>query len=126
MSQPRPVLAAAPWALLGLALLVTWLAAAFAIAHGHGIPLALTVVPLAGFAAGFTAAREGVRRGRGRLVAQAAIGLIVLGSVIGIWAMIDANYWRAFVIFTGMMLTVCPLVTGMGAGAWAGAQGPQG
>lgn len=125
MSPSPPVRAAAPWVLLGLALLGTWTAAGLAVAAGRGVPLALTVVPLAGFAAGFAAAREGVRRGRSGLVARTAIGIVVLGSVLGAWAVVDPDDWRAFVIFIAMMATVCPLVTGIGAGAWAGAQGPR-
>lgn len=112
-----------PWLLLGLALLGTWSMAAFALAAGRGVPLALTVVPLAGFAAGFAAAREAVRRGHGRLVAGAAIGLVILGCALGLWSMVDQDYWRAFIIFIGMMATVCPMITGIAAGAWTGAYG---
>lgn len=121
----RPSTAAGPWALLALALLGTWTAAAFAVASGRGLPVALTVVPLAGFAAGFAAAREAVRQGCGGLVARCAIGIVVLGSAIGLWAVVDPNDWRAFVIFIGMMATLCPLVTGIAAGAWTGAQDPR-
>lgn len=125
MPLSRSSAAAIPWALLGLALLGTWVAAALAIAQGRGVPLALTVVPLASFAAAFAAAREAVRRGRGGLVARAAIGVVILGSLLGLWAVIDPHHWRAFVIFIAMMATLCPLVTGLAAGAWAGAQGPR-
>lgn len=125
MPPSRPSSAILPLALLGLALLGTWISAALAIATGRGAPLAMTVVPLAGLAAGFAGAREAVRQGRGRLVAGTAIGIIVLGSAIGIWAVIDPHYWRAFILFTGMMVTLCPLIAGIAAGAWFGAQGPR-
>ena len=119
----RSLSASLPWMLLGLALLGTWIMAAFAITAGRGVPLALTVVPIAGFAAGFAAAREAVRQGYGRMVAGTAIGLVILGSALGLWSMVDADYWRAFVVFIAMMATVCPTITGIAAGAWAGAYG---
>lgn len=122
MPLPRSS-SAAPWALLVLALLGTWVAAALAVSAGRGLPLALTVVPLASFAAAFAAAREAVRRSHGGLVARTAIGFVVIGTALGLWAVIDPHYWRAFVIFIGMMATICPLVTGIAAGAWVGAQG---
>lgn len=121
----RPSSSVVPWALMGAALLGTWVAAALSVAAGRGVPLALTIVPLASFAVGFAAAREAVRRGHGGLVARAAIAIVVIGCLVGLWAMIDPDDWRAFVVFIGMMSTVCPLVTGIAAGAWVGAQGPR-
>jgi len=104
-----------------LALVLTWGASVAALVTGHGLTLPLTIVPLAGFAAGFTLARDWVRQREGRRVAVTAIMVVVAGVAAGLWSTFDGNDYRAFLVFIGMMATVCPLVTGLGAGAWSGA-----
>ena len=104
-----------------VALALTWAAALAALVTGRGLALPLTIVPLAGFAAAFALAWDWARQGHGRRVAITAIVVIVAGMVAGLWSTVDGDGYRAFIVFIAMMATVCPLVTGLGAGAWVGA-----
>ena len=83
---------------------------------GLGIPL-LAASAACG-AAGYAAGRELL--GRGHAGPAAIVGGLLMATAIGLglWAMLDPDPWRGFVVYAVMLASLTPAMVGLAVAAW--------
>lgn len=114
MTLPRALLLALA-AIMIAAAVAALLAGAFgSTAGGLGLPLMAAVCGGAGYAAG-----QGLLARR-RTGLAAGIGLLMMAGaiVLALWAMLDRDPWRGFVVYAVMLASLTPAMVGLAIAAW--------
>lgn len=116
MTLPRALLLALAAVMIAAAVAALLAGAFGANAGGLGLPLlaSAAVCGAAGYAAGqglLVRGRAGVAAGMGLLMMAGAV-------VLALWAMLDPDPWRGFVVYAVMLASLTPAMVGLAIAAW--------
>lgn len=116
MTLPRALLLALAAVMIAAAVAALLAGAFGSTAGGLGLPLmaAAAVCGAAGYAAG-----QGLLARR-RTGLAAGIGLLMMAGaiILALWAMLDRDPWRGFVVYAVMLASLTPAMVGLAIAAW--------